>query len=127
MSRCPFCAEMDLDRPCGFGPENMGSGLIADYPDSYPVTEGHTLVMPVRHVQYLQDLTLDESKVLWLRVQAVVNRVGECNVGINNGVTAGQTVPHLHVHVIPRRMGDTPDPRGGVRWVVPSTADYWSR
>jgi diadenosine tetraphosphate (Ap4A) HIT family hydrolase len=48
------------------------------------------------------------------------------NVGMNLGPAAGQTVPHLHLHVIPRYLGDVPDPRGGVRWVVPDRADYWS-
>lgn len=47
------------------------------------------------------------------------------NIGINSGQAAGQTVPHLHVHVIPRYSGDVDDPRGGVRWVIPSKADYW--
>jgi diadenosine tetraphosphate (Ap4A) HIT family hydrolase len=49
------------------------------------------------------------------------------NIGINVGAAAGQTVMHLHVHVIPRRHGDVPDPRGGVRWLLPARADYWSR
>ena len=48
------------------------------------------------------------------------------NVGINDGPCAGQTVPHVHVHLIPRYAGDTRDPRGGVRWVLPEKADYWS-
>ena len=47
------------------------------------------------------------------------------NVGVNDGPAAGQTVPHAHVHIIPRRAGDVPDPRGGVRWVVPAKAQYW--
>jgi diadenosine tetraphosphate (Ap4A) HIT family hydrolase len=47
-------------------------------------------------------------------------------VGMNLGAAAGQTVPHLHLHVIPRYSGDSPDPRGGIRWVVPSRADYWT-
>jgi diadenosine tetraphosphate (Ap4A) HIT family hydrolase len=47
------------------------------------------------------------------------------NVGVNDGAAAGQTVPHAHVHVIPRRAGDVADPRGGVRWVVPAKARYW--
>ncbi len=49
------------------------------------------------------------------------------NIGINDGVAAGQTVPHLHIHLIPRFAGDLHDPRGGVRWVIPAKADYWSQ
>jgi len=48
------------------------------------------------------------------------------NIGINDGAAAGQTVPHLHIHLIPRYKGDSADPRGGVRWIVPEKADYWS-
>jgi diadenosine tetraphosphate (Ap4A) HIT family hydrolase len=48
------------------------------------------------------------------------------NVGINDGPAAGQTVPHLHIHLIPRFTNDHPDPRGGVRWIIPEKADYWS-
>ena len=47
------------------------------------------------------------------------------NIGINDGAAAGQTVPHLHLHLIPRFKGDLPDPRGGVRWVIPEKAKYW--
>ncbi|MGP1667643.1 MAG: HIT family protein, partial [Rhodanobacter sp.] len=47
------------------------------------------------------------------------------NIGINVGAAAGQTVPHLHVHVIPRYAGDMDDPRGGVRWIFPDRAAYW--
>lgn len=49
------------------------------------------------------------------------------NIGLNDGQAAGQTVTHAHIHVIPRRHGDVPDPRGGVRWVIPSKAAYWLR
>lgn len=49
------------------------------------------------------------------------------NIGINDGAAAGQTVPHLHIHLIPRYAGDQEDPRGGVRWVIPEKADYWSK
>jgi len=48
------------------------------------------------------------------------------NIGINNGVAAGQTINHMHIHLIPRYTGDMPDPRGGVRWIMPDKADYWS-
>jgi diadenosine tetraphosphate (Ap4A) HIT family hydrolase len=49
------------------------------------------------------------------------------NIGINDGSAAGQTVPHLHVHLIPRYKDDQKDPRGGVRWIFPDKADYWSK
>lgn len=49
------------------------------------------------------------------------------NIGVNDGQAAGQTVMHLHMHLIPRFEGDLPDPRGGVRWVIPEKADYWSK
>ena len=49
------------------------------------------------------------------------------NVGVNDGPAAGQTIPHAHIHVIPRRTGDVPDARGGVRWVIPGKADYWTK
>jgi diadenosine tetraphosphate (Ap4A) HIT family hydrolase len=49
------------------------------------------------------------------------------NIGINDGAAAGQTVPHLHIHLIPRYEGDVKDPRGGVRWVIADKADYWSK
>ena len=48
------------------------------------------------------------------------------NIGINDGAAAGQTVGHLHIHLIPRYPGDQPDPRGGIRWVIPEKADYWT-
>ncbi len=48
------------------------------------------------------------------------------NIGINDGEAAGQTVPHLHLHLIPRFTGDVPEPRGGIRWIFPDKADYWS-
>ncbi|MBI4293537.1 MAG: HIT family protein [Betaproteobacteria bacterium] len=48
------------------------------------------------------------------------------NIGINDGHPAGQTVPHLHIHLIPRYLGDKADPRGGVRWIFPDKADYWT-
>jgi len=47
------------------------------------------------------------------------------NIGINDGLAAGQTIPHLHIHLIPRYVGDRPDPRGGVRWIFPDRANYW--
>ena len=65
---------------------------------------------------------LEEAKQV---IDAELNPNGY-NIGINDGPAAGQTVPHLHIHLIPRYTGDCKDPRGGVRWVIAELADYWS-
>ncbi len=100
--------------------------------DGYPVAPGHILVIPRRHVASVFDLRPEEWDDLWALVRRIRGEVPELraadalNVGINDGPAAGQTVAHAHVHVIPRRHGDVPDPRGGVRWVLPASADYWT-
>ena len=93
--------------------------------DRFPVTEGHTLVITRRVVASWFDATPAERSALLDLVDQVRRRLDEThqpdgyNVGVNVGTAAGQTVPHLHVHVIPRYRGDMPDPRGGVRHVIP--------
>jgi diadenosine tetraphosphate (Ap4A) HIT family hydrolase len=121
---CPFCAP-DL-------PSTVSSSAhAAAIPDAYPVTEGHLLVIPRRHVESVFDLDEAEQADLWslvARVRDELRRrpgVVACTVGVNDGPAAGQIVRHAHVHVIPRREGDVPDPRGGVRWVIPERAAYW--
>ena len=100
--------------------------------DGYPISPGHTLVLPKRHVGSFFDLSADErAAVLGLMDVAKATLDKEFapdayNVGINDGPCAGQTVPHVHVHLIPRYAGDIRDPRGGVRWVLPAKANYWS-
>ena len=99
--------------------------------DGFPVSPGHALLVPRRHVATWFDATDDERAELLAGIEhareAIERRHGPAgfNVGMNLGEAAGQTVPHLHVHVIPRYTGDVEDPRGGVRWVVPSKAAYW--
>jgi diadenosine tetraphosphate (Ap4A) HIT family hydrolase len=89
------------------------------------------LVIPRRHCRGLFDLDADEYAAIWRLVRDVRHALYErlqpdgFNVGANDGTAAGQTVPHAHVHVIPRFDGDVPDPRGGLRWVVPDRAAYW--
>ena len=122
---CPFCS---LD------PERIrdGSRYSIWIDDGYPVSPGHALVIPRRHVQSFFDLQDDErADLLELlgRARAAIQAARHpdgFNIGINDGTAAGQTVMHLHVHLIPRYAGDRPDPRGGVRWIVPEKADYWS-
>jgi superfamily II DNA or RNA helicase/diadenosine tetraphosphate (Ap4A) HIT family hydrolase len=125
MHGCPFC---DLaDRPLLYaGP------LVAALLDAYPVAPGHALVIPTRHVETYFELTADEQLAIWTAVTAVKALLDATlspapdgyNIGFNVHAAAGQTVPHAHVHVIPRYRGDVPNPRGGVRWVIPHKADY---
>ena len=121
---CPFC-DLPPDRVLRSGPH--ASAL----PDQYPITEGHTLVVPTRHVASLYDLPPEEQAALW-ELAAEVRAALEAshdpdgfNIGVNDGEAAGQTVTHAHIHVIPRYGGDVADPRGGIRWVVPEKAAYW--
>jgi diadenosine tetraphosphate (Ap4A) HIT family hydrolase len=99
--------------------------------DAYPVTEGHTLVIPKRHMASIFELYPKELTMLWAQVATIRRLLVEkynpdaFNIGVNDGFAAGQTVPHAHIHVVPRRNGDTTDPRGGIRWIMPDKAKYW--
>jgi diadenosine tetraphosphate (Ap4A) HIT family hydrolase len=96
--------------------------------DAFPSAPGHTLIIPRRHVALLSDLTVEEHADLFhllRQVLATMRDAGARSIGVNDGALAGQTVQHVHVHVIPRKAGDVGDPRGGVRWVLPGTAAYW--
>ena len=99
--------------------------------DLYPVTDGHILIIPKRHIQSFFDLNKEEVGSLLLLLREQRNKLKDSNtnitgfnVGINDGPDAGQTVMHCHVHLIPRRNGDTKDPRGGVRGVIPEKQSY---
>jgi diadenosine tetraphosphate (Ap4A) HIT family hydrolase len=122
---CPFCRP-DADRLVA---SNDHAFALRD---GYPIAEGHTLVVPKRHTASVFDLPAEEQAAVWELVAKVRNRLRSelapdgFNIGLNDGEAAGQTVLHAHVHVIPRRRGDVPDPRGGVRWVIPGRAVYWT-
>ena len=102
------------------------------FPDSFPVSEGHHLIVPRRHerdVFALEDAEMHAVLELLIAVRKhlVTERSPDAfNVGVNAGLAAGQTVDHAHLHVIPRYDDDVPDPRGGVRWVLPERAAYWN-
>lgn len=123
---CPFCV-LPAERIRG---DNDHAVWIRD---GFPVSPGHSLVIPRRHFGSFFEANADErSALLTLLDAARVAAEAEFgpsgyNVGINDGPAAGQTVHHLHIHLIPRFPGDVPDPRGGVRWVIPDKADYWSK
>lgn len=121
---CPFCTLPDwriVDR----------EGQVVAVNDAYPVSAGHTLVIPRRHVGSFFELDAGERAAMLALLDRAKARLDEAhapdgyNVGLNDGAAAGQTVPHVHLHLIPRYRGDTPDPRGGVRWVLPAKARYW--
>jgi diadenosine tetraphosphate (Ap4A) HIT family hydrolase len=98
--------------------------------DSFPVSPGHALILPRRHVASIWDLEPDEYMdclALVCDVRSVLESrfsPDGFNIGANCGEAAGQSVWHAHVHVIPRYKGDTPNPRGGVRHVIPLKANY---
>lgn len=123
-SHCPFC-EPEADRV--WFDNDLGIVLR----DAFPLTQGHVLVVPRRHVARIAELSENEQAALWALVMKARTRLDEdihpdgFNIGVNDGLAAGQTIPHAHIHIIPRREGDVPDPRGGVRWVISEKARYW--
>ena len=120
---CPFCT-LANERIVA------SNELAVVIRDGFPVSPGHTLVVPKRHVASWFDVTPEEQlAIMSLLAQAKQHLDAEhapagYNIGINCGEAAGQTVIHLHVHVIPRYRGDVPDPTGGVRHVIPGKGNY---
>src|SRR5262245_56389373 len=118
LSVCPFC-HLEKSRI------RLENGFAVAFLDAFPLTEGHTLVIPKRHVASVFDLSEEEQAALWQLVALIRDKLLDelkpdgFNVGLNDGPAAGQTVMHAHVHVIPRRKGDVADPRGGIRWILP--------
>lgn len=118
---CPFC---------GVAAPVLESELALAVEDKYPVAPGHLLVVPRRHVAGYFDATPAEKAALWALVEEARAHLEATrspdgfNLGVNVGAAAGQTVFHLHVHVIPRYEGDVSDPTGGVRGVIPGMQNY---
>ena len=119
---CPFC---NLERE-----KILETEMSYAIYDGFPVNEGHALIIPKRHTANYFDLSLEEQKdciELLNRVKGILQEKYNpdgFNVGININEAAGQTVPHVHVHLIPRYEGDVEEPRGGVRGVVPGKRSY---
>jgi diadenosine tetraphosphate (Ap4A) HIT family hydrolase len=122
---CPFCSP---------APDRVvtSSSLTLTLRDLFPVSPGHTLIIPRRHFPSLLEATPEEIAEIWQALRQAANDLTRehqpdgFNVGINVGQAAGQTVMHLHVHLIPRYAGDQSDPRGGIRRIFPELADYWT-
>ncbi|MFV8817131.1 HIT family protein [Haliea sp. E17] len=124
MTNCPFCT-IPKDRLV------IENDLAFAIEDGYPVTPGHALVIPKRHVVDYFGLSTEEllachALVHELRTLLLDNdeTIAGFNLGMNAGEVAGQTVFHSHIHVIPRRAGDVTSPRGGIRHLIPGKGGY---
>ena len=120
---CPFCDAYEGGRDVV-----SRQGTCGVIQDAFPCSPGHLLVTPVRHVQRLSQLTVQEWADLSSLVQRALQDLADhdgVTVAVNDGPAAGQTIPHVHMHLIPRTWGDVQDPRGGVRMIFPR-GDYWS-
>lgn len=120
---CPFCNPPDEE--IAFANE-----LAFVRRDKYPVSKGHYLIITYRHIESIFDATKEELGALWKLVQATRESVEKeyvpdgFNIGINNGIAAGQSVSHMHIHLIPRYVDDVPEPLGGIRGVIPEKQRY---
>lgn len=127
MGDCLFCDPTQSKILC------ESSDWYARY-DNFPATPGHVEIVPRRHVDSYFDLTPAEKTAAWRLVDDAARLLADeyhpdgWNLGINDGRAAGRTIDHLHLHLIPRRIGDQDDPRGGIRRGLPNgDPDAWSR
>ena len=124
MNNCPFCSINQSQYLI------EGKYSYAKF-DGYPLTKGHVLIICKEHVSNYFDLSetvQNEMMKLVAKAKVLLDTnysTSDYNIGINCGDLAGQTIDHVHIHLIPRRKGDIDDPRGGVRWVLPEKAKYW--
>jgi len=124
--QCPFCT-VEHGRIVF---ENKWAFAILD---GFPISHGHSLIIPKRHVASFFEASAEERGAMLTLLDNMKVfldnkfKPDAFNIGINDGVAAGQTVSHLHIHLIPRYKGDMADPRGGVRWVIPEKAKYWTK
>jgi diadenosine tetraphosphate (Ap4A) HIT family hydrolase len=121
---CPFC-------------KPSPSRIIAELSllrilwDAFPVSGGHALIVPKRHIGSFFDLSAEEQQEFASSIHLARKQIERLyapdgyNIGVNEGAAAGQTVAHMHCHVIPRYENDVPDARGGIRLVIPQNARYW--
>jgi len=128
---------MKIISDCSFCYDNIKSKIVAElnsvvaFEDTSPVTPGHLLIIPKRHCTDFFHMTneeqMDANNLLTILRKKILKHdptITGFNIGINNGKSAGQTIFHCHIHLIPRRDGDTPKPRGGVRGVIPDKMNY---
>ena len=123
MTQCMFCTLPETDIL-------VENDIALAFFDKFPVNEGHVLIITKRHLASLFDATQEEVMSIWKLLEEVKEELNKrfhpdgYNVGVNVGAAAGQTVFHMHVHVIPRYHGDVQDPRGGIRKIKKSLVPY---
>jgi len=121
---CPFCQFIRTEEPIA-----QRRTFFAKF-DKYPVSPGHVLLIPRRHITTFFELNEEEREDffdLLLEVRSTLEHQFHpdgLNIGVNIGPAAGQTVMHLHIHVIPRYLGDVEHPEGGVRRIIPNSVKY---
>lgn len=121
---CPFC-NPDSEREL-----ILESATVYAMFDKFPVSPGHTLIIPKKHCADYFDLSFKEQSACWFMMNKVKEILEKLfnpdgfNIGININETAGQTIPHVHIHLIPRYVGDVEEPRGGIRGVIPEKKNY---
>lgn len=124
----------DPNDPCLFCTDPQGVSIKRELAysarDSYPASPGHTVVIPCRHVSSFFDLTPEEVAACMDLINEEKKRIDEefnpdgYNIGVNVGPAAGQSIFHVHIHILPRYKGDVENPQGGVRHVIPKKAHY---
>jgi diadenosine tetraphosphate (Ap4A) HIT family hydrolase len=121
---CPFCKPFKHSHL-------LESNFFLVIEDLYPISNGHLLIISRRHIESYFSTTSEEKMDLIKIIEKAKALIDKklnpdgYNIGINDGAAAGQTINHLHIHVIPRYKGDSEDPRGGIRWIFPDKAPYW--
>ena len=124
---CPLCSQKDNAVEDGRKIENELAYVLID---TNPVSPGHCLIVPRRHVAELFDATKEEKLAIFDLIDEMKSIIDKrhnpdgYNIGVNIGKAAGQSVPHIHIHMIPRYLGDIENPRGGVRGVIPAKQKY---
>lgn len=123
--RCIFCSLVDEE-----GGRLLEERMFVARYDNYPVSKGHALIIPRRHIESPFELSPDQGAALagvFRKVREIVDSEyapNGYNIGSNVGAAAGQTIPHPHIHMIPRYEGDIDNPEGGVRNIIPNLVQY---
>lgn len=125
-SECIFCDYLNLD------PEDIiaDNQLFYSRWDKNPVSNGHLLIIPKRHIESFFSLNDQDLLAMYALIKEAKIAVEKqyhpdgYNIGVNDGIAAGRTIHHFHLHIIPRYEGDVEDPRGGVRHILPGKGFY---